>query len=143
MLSASGVPSAARNAGGTRGRKRPGTPNMVAAVALTRLKARRTGSRNAGSSTGICYDTSSQYRRRIVARQRGDSSFDQFRDCATLPAGAPMNENTIAQVRKEAEAIYRAESRRVFATLIRLLGDFDLAEEALHDPFRAALEQWP
>src|SRR5213596_2770754 len=54
-----------------------------------------------------------------------------------------MNENTIAQVRKEAEAIYRAESRRVFATLIRLLGDFDLAEEALHDAFRAALEQWP
>ncbi len=44
---------------------------------------------------------------------------------------------------KAIEAIYRAESRRVFATLIRLLGDFDLAEEALHDAFRAALEQWP
>ncbi|MCC7487037.1 MAG: RNA polymerase sigma factor [Burkholderiales bacterium] len=41
------------------------------------------------------------------------------------------------------EALYRAESRRVFATLVRLLGDFDLAEEALHDAFRAALEQWP
>jgi RNA polymerase sigma-70 factor, ECF subfamily len=41
------------------------------------------------------------------------------------------------------DAIYRAESRRIFATLIRLLGDFDLAEEALHDAFRAALEQWP
>ena len=41
------------------------------------------------------------------------------------------------------EEVYRAESRRVFATLIRLLGDFDLAEEALHDAFRAALEQWP
>ena len=41
------------------------------------------------------------------------------------------------------ESIYRAESRRVFATLIRLLGDFDAAEEALHDAFRAALEQWP
>src|SRR5439155_25389588 len=54
-----------------------------------------------------------------------------------------MNENTIAHVRKEAEAIYRAESRRVFATLIRLLGDFDLAEEALHDAFTAAVEQWP
>ena len=40
-------------------------------------------------------------------------------------------------------AVYRAESRRVFATLIRLLGDFDVAEEALHDAFRAALEQWP
>jgi RNA polymerase sigma-70 factor (ECF subfamily) len=39
--------------------------------------------------------------------------------------------------------IYQAESRRVLATLIRLLGDFDVAEEALHDAFRAALEQWP
>src|SRR5437870_5593429 len=41
------------------------------------------------------------------------------------------------------EAIYRTESRRVFATLVRLLGDFDLAEEALSEAFRAALEQWP
>ena len=41
------------------------------------------------------------------------------------------------------EALYRTESRRVFATLVRLLGDFDLAEEALSDAFRAALEQWP
>ncbi len=41
------------------------------------------------------------------------------------------------------DTIYRGESRRVFATLIRLIGDFDLAEEALHEAFRAALEQWP
>ena len=41
------------------------------------------------------------------------------------------------------DEIYRTESRRVLATLIRLLGDFDLAEEALHEAFRAALEQWP
>jgi RNA polymerase sigma-70 factor (ECF subfamily) len=41
------------------------------------------------------------------------------------------------------DAVYRAESRRILSTLIRLLGDFDLAEEALHDAFRAALEQWP
>ena len=40
-------------------------------------------------------------------------------------------------------AVYQSESRRVLATLIRLLGDFDVAEEALHDAFRAALEQWP
>ena len=40
-------------------------------------------------------------------------------------------------------ATYRTESRRVLATLIRLLGDFDLAEEALHDAFAAAAEQWP
>ncbi len=43
----------------------------------------------------------------------------------------------------QVEAVYRAESRRVLATLIRLLGDFDTAEEALHEAFRAALEQWP
>jgi len=41
------------------------------------------------------------------------------------------------------EEVYRRESRRVFATLVRLLGDFDLAEEALHDAFRVALEKWP
>lgn len=41
------------------------------------------------------------------------------------------------------DTIYREESRRILATLIRLLGDFDGAEEALHEAFRAALEQWP
>ncbi len=41
------------------------------------------------------------------------------------------------------DAVYRSESRRVLATLIRVLGDFDLAEEALHEAFRAAVEQWP
>jgi RNA polymerase sigma-70 factor (ECF subfamily) len=46
-------------------------------------------------------------------------------------------------MRKTVDDVYRAESRRIFATLIRLLGDFDVAEEALHDAFRAALEQWP
>jgi len=46
-------------------------------------------------------------------------------------------------VRAQVDIIYRAESRRVFATLIRLLGDFDLAEDALHEAFRIALEQWP
>lgn len=45
--------------------------------------------------------------------------------------------------REAVEAVYRAESRRVLATLIRLLGDFERAEEALHDAFTAALQQWP
>jgi RNA polymerase sigma-70 factor (ECF subfamily) len=48
-----------------------------------------------------------------------------------------------AEVHAAVTAVYEAESRRVLATLIRLLGDFDAAEEALHDAFRAALEQWP
>jgi len=43
---------------------------------------------------------------------------------------------------RKIEDVYREESRRVFATLIRLLGDFDLAEDALHDAFTAALKQW-
>lgn len=47
------------------------------------------------------------------------------------------------EVREVVEGVYRSESRRVFATLVRLLGDFDLAEEALHEAFAAAVEQWP
>ena len=54
-----------------------------------------------------------------------------------------MTDDFAKNVRAKIEGTYRAESRRVFATLVRLLGDFDLAEEALHDAFRAALEQWP
>jgi RNA polymerase sigma-70 factor, ECF subfamily len=53
------------------------------------------------------------------------------------------NEHGSEQVRAQVDAIYRAESRRIFATLIRLLGDFDLAEDAMHEAFRAAMEQWP
>ena len=47
------------------------------------------------------------------------------------------------KARETLDSVYRSESRRVFATLVRLVGDFDLAEEAMHDAFRAALEQWP
>jgi len=47
------------------------------------------------------------------------------------------------QARETVDTVYRTESRAVLATLIRLLGDFDLAEEALHEAFKAALEQWP
>ena len=54
-----------------------------------------------------------------------------------------MGEDAPAACASAVDAVYRAESRRVLATLIRLLGDFDLAEEALHDAFAAALEQWP
>ena len=53
-----------------------------------------------------------------------------------LPTIAAASRETVA-------AVYRTESRRVLATLIRLLGDFERAEEALHDAFIAAAEQWP
>ena len=54
-----------------------------------------------------------------------------------------MSEDPADRMRATVDAVYRAESRRVLATLIRLLGDFDLAEEALHDAFAAAVERWP
>ncbi|PYO43177.1 MAG: RNA polymerase subunit sigma-24 [Gemmatimonadetes bacterium] len=54
-----------------------------------------------------------------------------------------MSEDVAEQVRHLVDAVYRSDSRRVLATLIRLLGDFDLAEEALHDAFAAAVERWP
>src|SRR5260370_30236287 len=54
-----------------------------------------------------------------------------------------MSEDAAAQAREMVDAVYRSDSRSVFATLIRLLGDFDVAEEALHDAFASAVEQWP
>jgi RNA polymerase sigma-70 factor (ECF subfamily) len=54
-----------------------------------------------------------------------------------------MRDDAGDSAQRKVEEVYRAESRRVLATLIRLLGDFDLAEEALHDALRAALEDWP
>ena len=54
-----------------------------------------------------------------------------------------MNGDAADQTRATVDAVYRSESRRVLATLIRLLGDFDVAEEALHDAFVTAIERWP
>ncbi|MFO0699583.1 MAG: RNA polymerase sigma factor [Nitrospira sp.] len=54
-----------------------------------------------------------------------------------------MSTRTTDQARATVDEVYRAESRQVLATLIRLLGDFDAAEEALHEAFAAAVEQWP
>jgi RNA polymerase sigma-70 factor, ECF subfamily len=56
---------------------------------------------------------------------------------------APGEIAATTEVTSAIDEIYRRDSRRVFATLIRLLGGFDLAEEALHEAFRAAIEQWP
>jgi len=53
-----------------------------------------------------------------------------------------MGDDIATHVRDQVDAIYRSDSRRVLATLIRLLGDFDLAEEALHDAFATAVERW-
>ena len=53
-----------------------------------------------------------------------------------------MSQLTVEQVRSAVDSVYRSDARRVFATLIRLLGDFELAEEAIHDAFASALQQW-
>jgi RNA polymerase sigma-70 factor (ECF subfamily) len=53
-----------------------------------------------------------------------------------------VSEDTVQSIRELVEQIYRTESRQVLATLIRLLGDFETAEEALHDAFAVAVEQW-
>ena len=53
-----------------------------------------------------------------------------------------MSDDAVTQARAKVDEVYRSESRRVLATLIRLLKDFDLAEEALHEAFAAAMEQW-
>jgi RNA polymerase sigma-70 factor (ECF subfamily) len=54
-----------------------------------------------------------------------------------------VSSDPVLDAREVVDAVYRADSRRVLATLIRLLGDFDRAEEATHDAFTAALERWP
>lgn len=54
-----------------------------------------------------------------------------------------MDENRLKDIQDTVDELYRSESRRVFASLVRLIGDFDLAEEALHDAFTAAVEKWP
>ena len=53
-----------------------------------------------------------------------------------------MSEDEVKDVREVVDAVYRSESRQVLATLIRLLGDFETAEEALHDAFAVAVEHW-
>ena len=54
-----------------------------------------------------------------------------------------MRSPSFEQVSQTVDSLYRTESRRVLATLVRLLGDIDLAEEVMHEAFTAALESWP
>src|SRR6185436_13361144 len=78
--------------------------------------------------------------RMALVRLRG--RHDLHVDCRPEgPRRRPLTDDD--SIRRQIEGIYESESRRVLATLIRLLGDFDRAEEALHDAVRAALEQWP
>jgi RNA polymerase sigma-70 factor (ECF subfamily) len=61
-----------------------------------------------------------------------------------MSASDPLEGEDVAErVREIVDVVYRSDSRRILATLIRLLGDFDRAEEAMHDAFAAAMQQWP
>src|SRR6202044_694555 len=59
------------------------------------------------------------------------------------PSPQQINDPTHDQVRELLDSLFREDSRRILATLIRLLGDFDLAEEAMHEAFASALGVWP
>ena len=54
-----------------------------------------------------------------------------------------MSEHSTEQIRESLDSLYRVDAGRILATLIRLLGDLDLAEEAMHEAFAAALSLWP
>lgn len=70
----------------------------------------------------------------FVSDRRQDSAPTEISDFSPLAIPLPMNELV--------SKLYERESRRIFATLVRLLGDFDLAEEAMHEAFAVAVEQW-
>jgi RNA polymerase sigma-70 factor (ECF subfamily) len=63
-------------------------------------------------------------------------------ELSTLSIEQATMQNSPEHIRELLSDMYRKESRSIFATLIRLLGDFDIAEDALHDAFKSALEQW-
>src|ERR1700756_5322220 len=62
--------------------------------------------------------------------------------CLNVAKVGVMSERSTEQIRELLDSLYRVDSRRILATLIRLLGDFDLAEEAMHEAFAAALSLW-
>jgi len=60
-----------------------------------------------------------------------------------VDTGGALGDDAAAHALERVDAVYRSDSRVILATLIRLLGDFDLAEEGLHDAFTAAMDKWP
>jgi RNA polymerase sigma-70 factor (ECF subfamily) len=75
-------------------------------------------------------------------RQKSNLSLNSQNSIARLLRIATMNEPHPESISKIVDDVYRSESRRVLATLIRLLGDFDMAEEAMHEAFASAVVQW-
>src|SRR6185503_10897236 len=122
------------------------------------LNHRRTVRRNEGAARRILPHRSQGSERRTPGRLEDpirENGLDRGEadrrapagECATCGGTGRQQRGlrrtpSVTHVRDQVEALYRTESRRVLATLIRLLDDFDLAEEALHDAFAAAVEQW-
>src|SRR5918992_2306534 len=101
--------------------------------------------RSPGSPRNFWVRSNPRQRRRIGKRKLLKRESTPPKDSAVefqIEDPPPMSKDA-ERVRERVDAVYRTESRRVLATLIRLLGDFDVAEEALHDAFTAALDQWP
>jgi RNA polymerase sigma-70 factor (ECF subfamily) len=74
---------------------------------------------------------------------RGDPPFAKLIRGSWFAKVVVMSEPSTEQIRELLDSLYRVDSGRILATLIRLLGDFDLAEEAMHEAFAAALSLWP
>jgi len=78
-----------------------------------------------------------------LCRSRYDRAYSGREDDDQDEGTRQVSAQSAAQIQTTIDDLYRSESRRVFATLVRLLGDFDRAEDALHDAFAAAVRQWP
>ena len=80
----------------------------------------------------------------VIRYARGRAARSALRCFKNPPTlSPPMSEGQAQHIHELLDSVYRTESGRILATLIRLLGDFELAEDALHDAFASALERWP
>src|SRR5205814_6643068 len=115
-----------------------GSP-LIRIVCVCRSPARGSGSKSSAPST-----VASRWRCLSTNPIRSVKRFPRCGRQHMVDSNPKADVGVVAeQARNTVDAVYRSDSRHVLATLIRLLGDFDIAEEALHDAFNTALEQWP
>ena len=148
------LPTASRRAATTWGVKRssrwrPPPPSAYGTARCPRPTAR--SPRRRSSSAGIYMieardlNDAIQVAAKIPSARLGSSRCGRsgFQSAVGVDRLRRVQRPRTAGAGVDGRAVYRADSRRVLATLIRLLGDFDRAEEAMHDAFAAAVEQWP
>jgi RNA polymerase sigma-70 factor (ECF subfamily) len=114
------------------------TPEQRGSVELARSSNDRTGDFEA-TEEASCFPG---FRVRAAAL-RIDPPFAKLIRSSWFAKVVVMSEPSTEPIRESLDSLYRVDSGRILATLIRLLGDFDLAEEAMHEAFAAALSQWP